>query len=109
MGAALPLEDRVGAVALHREADALEAAGRVRARLELFPAKPAALGVARQHPEEVARPERRLVAAGRLANLHDHVLPVGRVRLDERELQLLLELVNTLLELGHELAQVAVT
>src|SRR4029453_6851398 len=37
VGAPLPLEDRVGAVALDGEADALEAAGRVRARLQLPP------------------------------------------------------------------------
>src|SRR5438067_12543206 len=34
MGPALPLEDRVRAVALDRDADALEEAGRVRAQLQ---------------------------------------------------------------------------
>src|SRR5439155_27338613 len=85
-----------------------EAAGRVRARLQLLELEAAPLGVARQHPEDVARPERRLVATRRLPDLDDHVLAVGRIRLDERELQLLLEAFESLLELRDELAQIAV-
>jgi hypothetical protein len=57
---------------------------------------------------EVAGPERCLVAADALTDLDDHVLAVGRVGLDERELQLLRELLHTLLELGDELLEVAV-
>ena len=56
----------------------------------------------------VAGPERRLVAADALADLDDHVLRVGGVALDEREPERLLEVVLALLELRHELAQVAV-
>jgi hypothetical protein len=102
------LKTGVRAVALDSEDDLLEAARLVAARLELLDGEAAALGIARQHPEEVCRPERGLVAADALADLDDHVLPVGRVVLDERELQLLLERVLALLELGHELPQVAV-
>ena len=86
MRAALPLEDRVGAVALDREHDLLEAARLVRAHVELLDVEAPALRVARQHPEEVGGPERGLVAADALADLDDHVLAVGGVRLDEREL-----------------------
>ena len=47
-------------------------------------------------------PERRLVAADSLAHLDDHVLRVGRVALDERSLQLLLEALDVALEIrGH--------
>ena len=55
-------------------------------RLEAAP-----LGVAGQHPEDVPRPDRGLVAAHAGADLEDHVLGVGRIGLDERELQLLLQ------------------
>ena len=108
MRTALPLEDRIRAVALDREADALESACRVGARLELLPLEPAPLGVAGQHAEEVACPERRLVAARRLADLDDHVLAVGRIGLYERELQLVLQPLDPLLELRDELAEIAV-
>src|SRR5581483_6831553 len=108
MRPSLVLEDRVRAVALDREHDLLEAAALVRAPRELLPLEAAALGVAGQHPEEVGRPERGLVAADALADLDDHVLPVGWVGLDECELQLLLEVLHPLLELGDELAKVAV-
>ena len=108
MRAAFPLEDRVGAVALDREADALEAACRVRARLELLPFESPPLSVASQHPEEVTCPERRLVAPGRLADLDDYVLAVRRIRFDECELEILLEPVDPLLELRNELPQLDV-
>src|SRR5262249_35077819 len=108
MRAALPLEDRVGPIALDREADALEPAGRVRARLELLRLEAAPLRVAGQHPEEVARPQRRLVATRRLPDLDDHVLAVGWIGLDERELQLIFKLIDAFLELRDQLAQVAV-
>src|SRR5207244_6751230 len=106
--ARLPLEDRVGAVALDREHDLLEAAGLVRAHLELLDGEAAPLRVAREHPVDGGRPERGLVAADALADLDDHVLAVSRIALDERQLQLLLQRVEPLLELRDELAQVAV-
>ena len=59
VGPALPLEDRVGAVALDREGDLLEAARLARARAEDLRREPAALRVARQHPQNVGGPERR--------------------------------------------------
>src|SRR5262245_22896398 len=104
----LPLEDGVGAVALDSEGDLLEAAAVVGARREGFRLEAAALRVAVQHPIHVAGPERRLVAARRLADLDEHVFRVGWVGLHERELQLLLERAEPLLELGDELLQVAV-
>ena len=52
----------------------------------------APLGVARQHLVEVAGEQRRLLAARAGADLDDHVLVVGRVALDHREPDLLLEL-----------------
>ena len=61
--AALVLEDGVGAVALDREGDLLEAAdlgGRLREHLGR---EAAPLGVAGEHPVEVAGEQRRLVAA----------------------------------------------
>jgi hypothetical protein len=105
---ALPLEHRVGAVALDRERDLLEAGAVVRARAELLDLEAAPLGVAREHPVEVARPERRLVAADPLADLDDHVLAVRRVARHERELELVLERGEALLELRDELPQVGV-
>src|ERR671922_294486 len=106
--AALPLEDGVRPVTLDPEHDFLETAGLVRARSEHFALEAAPLRVAGEHPVEVARPQRRLVAADALADLDEHVLAVGRIGLDERELQLLLEAREPLLELGYELAQVTV-
>src|SRR5207244_12931780 len=50
MRAALPLEDGVGAVALDRERDLLEADAVVRARAELLDLEPAPLRVAGEHP-----------------------------------------------------------
>ena len=83
--AALPLEDGVRAVTLDRERHFLVAAALARARAELLDLEAAALGVTREHPVEVARPERRLVAADALAHFEDHVLLVGRVALHHRE------------------------
>ena len=70
--------------------------------------KPRLLGVAGEHAEDVAGPDRRLVAADARPDLDDHVLLVGRVPLDERELQLLLELAPDALGLGDELRQLGV-
>ena len=103
----LPLEDRVGAVALDRERHLLVAPGLVRARAEHLGLEAPALGAAGQHPQDVARPERGLVAPDALADLDDHVLRVARVALDERELQLLLELGEAPLRVGQELGQLA--
>ncbi len=50
----------------------------------------------------------RLVSARALADLDDHVLLVVRVALDERELQLVLELLEPPLELGNEPAELRV-
>src|SRR5918911_2438738 len=105
MRAALELEHREGAVALDREGDLLEARAVVRARAEVLDLEAAPLRVAGQHPVEVAGPERRLVAADALADLDDHVLPVGGILRREREPQLLLELGEPLLGLRDELAE----
>jgi hypothetical protein len=102
------LEDRVGAVALHGEDDLLEASRLALVRGQELRLEAAALGVAGQHPEDVARPDRRLVAADTLPDLDDHVLQVGRVLLDERDLQLLLELGKTRLRLRDQLLQLGV-
>ena len=57
---------------------------------------------------DIRGPERRLVAADALAHLDDDVLGVGRVALDQRELQLLLEGAQALLQLGQHLPEVGV-
>ena len=108
VGAALVLVDRVGAVALDREDALLDPAALARADLELLPLEAAPLGVALEHAREVAGPERRLVAADALADLDDHVLVVGRVALDERELQLLLEPRDLGLVVGDHLGELGV-
>src|SRR5574340_1064042 len=63
MRAALELEHGVRAVALDGEHALLDAAALVGADLELLPREAAPLGVALEHPREVARPEPGLVAA----------------------------------------------
>src|SRR5918911_822271 len=105
MRAALELEHREGAVALDREGDLLEAGAVVRARAEVLDLEAAPLRVAGQHPVEVARPERGLVAPDALPDLDDDVLPVGRILGCQRQPQLLLELGEPLLGLGDELAE----
>ena len=84
--AALVLEHRVRAVALDLER-VLAVADVERLGLEAAP-----LGVAGEHPVEVAGPEPGLVAAGAALDLDDHVLVVVGVALDHREADLLLEL-----------------
>ena len=91
MRAALPLEDRVGAVALDRERHLLEATRLARARAEHLGREASALGVAAQHPEDVAGPERRFVPTHSLADLDDYVLGVVRVALEQGQLQVRLE------------------
>jgi hypothetical protein len=73
------------AVALDRETTSGSRLTRCRS-LRAARRQAAALGVARQHPEDVGRPERRLVAADALADLRSRPA-VGGVVLDERELQ----------------------
>src|SRR5260221_3550057 len=103
MRAALPLEDAVGTVALHRECDLLEAAAVARARAELFDLEAETLRVAREHPVDVARPERRLVAADALAHLEDHVLVIGGIARHHPEPELLPEPRRSLLQVPHRL------
>ena len=108
MRPALPLEDRVRAVALDGEGDLLEAAAFALADRKHLGLEAAPLCVPGQHAVEVAGPERSLVAPYSLPDLDEDVLVIGRVGLDERELEVLLERSEALLELRHELAQVAV-
>ncbi len=54
----------------------------------------AALGVAGEHPVEVARPQARLLAAGAALDFDDHALVVVGVALDHRQADLLLELLD---------------
>ena len=91
MRAALPLEDRERAVALDREDGLLHAAPVALVRGEDLRAIAAALGIPLEHACHLAGPERRLVAADPLPHLDDHVLRVGRVTFDERELELVLQ------------------
>ena len=84
--AALELEHGVGAVTAH-----LERVGAV-GRAQRLGLEAAPLGVAGEHAIEVAGPQTGLVAARAAADLDDHVLLVGRVALDHREPDLLLEL-----------------
>ena len=108
VGAALPLEDGVGALALDRERDLLVAAAVRWARRELLDLEAAPFGVAREHPVDVAGPERGLVAADALANLHDRVLVVVGIAGDERLAQRRFDIGEARLELGNELAEIAV-
>ena len=108
VGAALVLVDGERAVALDGEHDLLEPARLALVRREDLGLEAAALGVAGQHPEDVARPERGLVAADALADLDDHVLRVGRVALDERRLELLLEPRHVALEIGRHRGELGI-
>jgi hypothetical protein len=90
VGAALELEDGVGAVAA--DVDGVGPFGGVeRLRREAQP-----LGVAGEHAVEVAGPDRGLVAACARADLDDDVLVVVGVALDHRQAQLLLEALDPL-------------
>src|SRR5262245_8186934 len=99
MRSALELEDRVRTLALHREHGLLDAAALALARRERLGLEAHALGIAREHASHVRSPEPRLVATDSLANLDDDVLLVRGVALDERELQLVLEAGDLLLQL----------
>ena len=94
MGAALELEDRVGAARSARTFD-LERVLAL-ADLQRFRLKAQPFGVLGEHPVEVARPQPGLVAAGAALDLDDHVLLVVRVALDHRQADLLLELLDPL-------------
>ena len=100
--AALVLEAAVRAVAADLER--VRAVARVqRLGLEAEP-----LGVAGEHPVQVAGPQARLVAARAAADLDDHVLVVVGVRLDHRQPDLLLELLDALARGAQLVAQLGV-
>ena len=98
---ALELEDRERALALHGEHGLLDTASLALARRERLGLEAQALGVPREHPAHVPRPERRLIAAHTLPDLDDHILLVGGVALDERELEFAFEPVDLGFELRH--------
>jgi hypothetical protein len=100
--AALELEDRIGPVALDRERVA-PVPDRQRLGLEAAP-----VGVAREHPVEVTRPDPRLLAARAGADLDDHVLVVVGIPLDHREADLLLEFRQAGARAFEQLAQLRV-
>ena len=108
MGAALELEDRVGALALDGEGHLLEAAHLGRRLREHLGGESALLGVAGQHLVEVAGKQRRLVAPGAGADLDQHVLVVVGVALDHRQPDLLFELLEPRGRLVDHLAQFGV-
>jgi hypothetical protein len=87
----LPLEDRVGAVALDLEGHRLEPADLVRRGRELLDLEAPLGGVAGEHAVDVAGEQRGLVTAGAGANLDDHVAVVVRVALEHGHAELLLE------------------
>ena len=94
VGPALVLEDRVGAVALDGERRLLEAADVGRREREVLGLKASVLGVAGEHLVEVAGEQGRLVPARAGAELDDHVLLVVGIRLDHRQADRLLELLD---------------
>src|SRR3954452_23960455 len=102
MRAALPLENRVRAVALDRERVVTVA------DLERLGAQGLALGVAGEHPAEVAGPQAGLLPARARADLDDHVLVVVRVALDHREAELVLEALDLGLGGREHLARLGV-
>ena len=106
--AALPFEDGERAVALHGEDRLLDATAVVLARREGLGAEAAPLGVALEHPGDLGRPERRLVAAHALSDLDDDVLRVGGIALDKCKLELVLEPCDVGLELRRHGGEVGV-
>ena len=99
---ALVLEHAVRAVALDLERVRAVAHGQ-RLYLEAAP-----LGVAAEHPVEVAGEQSGLFPAGSLAHLHDHVLLVVGIALDHREPDLLVELAQPRFRALEQLAQLRV-
>jgi hypothetical protein len=108
VGPALELEHRVGAVATDLERDLLEPADLGRRLGEHVGGKAALLGVASQHLEQVAREQRRLVAAGAGADLDDHVLGIVGIALDHRQADLVLERAQAVGRLGDQAPQLLV-
>jgi hypothetical protein len=102
MRAALVLEHGERAVALDLEGVLAVA------DVERLDPEAAALGVAAEHPEQVAGPQPGLVAAGAALDLDDDVLVVVRVALDHRDADLLLELPEALARALQQLAQLGV-
>src|SRR5207237_8719091 len=92
----------------HGERDVLVAAAVARAGAELLDLQAAALGIAGQHPVQVAGPERGLVAADAVPDFDDRVFGIVRVtgckRLPERQLAIS----EPRLELRDQLAEIAV-
>jgi hypothetical protein len=100
MRAALVLEDGECPLALDREDDFLEAPLLALAGRQGLGPEATTLRIAGQHAVDVACPDRGFVAPDPLAHLDDDVLLVRRVLFDERELELVLEPRELLLELG---------
>ena len=94
VGAPLVLEYRIGPLPLDREGDLLEAADLRGGLGQDLDRVAAPLRVPGEHLEEVAREERRLVAACARPDLHDHVLVVVGIALDRRQADLLRQLLQ---------------
>src|SRR6266511_653119 len=108
MGPAFELEHGERPVALDREDRLLDPSAARLARLQHLRLEAAAVGIALQHARDLGGPERRLVSARGAPHLDDHVLLVERILRRHRDAQLLLERRRTLLELGDQLAEIAV-
>ena len=91
MDAALELQPAPGAAAVDEQDHVLEPADTGRAGVHHLDPPALALGVLRVHAGEIRREQRRLVAAGAGANLHEDVPLVVRVARQQEPLQLLLE------------------
>ena len=91
MHSGLVLERAVGSAALDLEDDLLDSAeGRLRRREDAgLEAQP--LGVAHDHPLQFGGEQSRLVASGSGPHLHDGVLVIARILLENRQPQLLLQ------------------
>ena len=89
MDAALELEPAVRAVAVDLEDRLLDPADPGLVEAQDLGLEAVALGVADVHPVELGREQRRLLAAGAAADLHDHVAAVVRVARQEEDLELL--------------------
>ena len=83
-------------MALNRGDHLLHPAERARRALQNFHFPLLRLRVARIHAEQLAREQRRFIAAGARANFHDHVLLVVGVLRQQQEFQLQLNFVLAL-------------